>query len=99
MAIPNPMWPVQLVGLLVALFGVGYWMVGSRPVQNRDLLLLGFCSKLLGSALAVYQWRLGNVPDRFLIVVFFSDVIYLPPFWMIWRHLKSQAALRNATQG
>jgi small multidrug resistance pump len=91
MTLPTPTWPTQLLGLLVALFGIGYWMVASRPVQNRDLLLLGFWSKLLGSALSLYHWRVGNVPYQFVLLVVVSDMIYLPPFWIILRHLKARS--------
>jgi small multidrug resistance pump len=91
MAAPMPIWPVQLLGLLVGLFGVGYWMVSVRPAHNRDLLLLGFWSKLLGSLLAIYHWRLDNVPNQFLGLVVISDIVYLAPFWMILWHLKRQS--------
>ena len=34
--------PVQVLGILVGLFGVGYLMVAARPLENRNILLLGF---------------------------------------------------------
>ncbi|HUY89814.1 MAG TPA: hypothetical protein VMV10_13855 [Pirellulales bacterium] len=88
--------PIQLVGVLVALFGVGYWMVASQPVENRNLLLLGFWSKLLGSVLGIYYVAVGKLPPEFLGVLFFSDIIYLPPFYVILRRLSALAAERDA---
>ncbi len=88
--------PIQLVGVLVGLFGVGYWMVASHPAENRNLLLLGFWSKLLGSVLGVYYVAVGKLPAAFLAVLFFSDVIYLPPFYMILQRLSAMAAERDA---
>ena len=38
---PELMLPLQLVGILVGLFGVGYWIVARNPVENRNVLLLG----------------------------------------------------------
>jgi len=81
--------PIQLVGMLVGLFGVGYWMVASNPVENRNLLLLGFWSKALGSMLGVYYVCVGKLPTVFLAMLFFSDIVYLPPFYMILRRLDS----------
>ena len=81
--------PIQLVGLLVALFGVGYLMVDRHPAENRNVLLLGFLSKLLGPLLAITHVALGNLPMVMLVVLFFADGIYLVPFWMIYRHLGS----------
>jgi hypothetical protein len=88
--IPKPefLLPVQLVGILVALFGVGYWMVARRPAENRNVLLLGFLSKALGSLLGAYYVAMGKAPPMFLAAVFLGDIIYLPPFWLILRRLK-----------
>ncbi len=87
--------PVQVMGILVALFGVGYHMVASDPVRNRKLLALGFWSKALASILAL-AYVIGPLTPRlpwwFALVVFFSDVIYLPPFWVIMRRLSRAAA-------
>jgi len=79
--------PVQIMGILVALFGVGYHCVAARPVQNRDLLLLGMLSKAISSAAALVYVVRGALPWHFAVAVFFSDMIYLPPFWIIWRRL------------
>ncbi|OYV86440.1 MAG: hypothetical protein B7Z73_11740 [Planctomycetia bacterium 21-64-5] len=81
--------PIQLVGMLVGLFGVGYWMVASNPVENRNILLLGFWSKAMGSALGIYYVCVGKLPTAFLAMLFFSDIVYLPPFYMILRRLDS----------
>jgi hypothetical protein len=88
--VPKPVLvlPVQLVGMLVALFGVGYHLVANNPLQNRSLLLLGFWSKFLGSVLAVFTVMRGQLGFGFLVIVFFADMIYLPPFWVILRHLR-----------
>lgn len=98
MGVPKPQMnlPIQLVGVLVGLFGVGYWLVASNPVENRNLLVLGFWSKLLGSVLGVYYVAAGKLPLVFLAILFVSDVIYLPPFYLIMRRLSRLAAERDA---
>ena len=87
---PELVMPIQLVGLLVAIFGVGYLLVDRNPAENRNVLLLGFLSKLLGPLLAIGHVALGNLPMVMLVVLFFADGIYLIPFWMIYRHLGRQ---------
>jgi hypothetical protein len=88
-ALPKPslIMYVQLVGVLVALFGIGYWRVAARPIQNRDLLLLGFLSKLFGTLLGTGYVLLGKMPPIFLVILIFSDLVYLPFFWMILRRV------------
>ena len=88
---PSLILPVQVMGILVALFGVGYHCVASRPVQNRDLLMLGFLSKAISSVFALTYVARGVLPWHFAAAVFFADVIYLPPFWIIWRRLRRLA--------
>lgn len=94
LAKPDLNLPLQLVGILVGLFGVGYWLVVRSPVENRNLLLLGLWSKALGSTLGVYYVLLGELPLAFLPILFFSDIIYLLPFYVIWRRLRDAAAAR-----
>jgi small multidrug resistance pump len=88
---PELVMPLQLVGILVALFGVGYWLVARNPIENRNLLVLGFWSKALGSVLALYTVADGELPLSFVPILFFADIIYLVPFWIIIRHLQRQA--------
>jgi CDP-diglyceride synthetase len=82
--------PLQSVGVLVALFGAGYHLAANDPWRNRNLLLLGFWSKLLGSVMAVYTVARGQLRPDFLVLVFFADMIYLPPFWAILRHFRGR---------
>lgn len=84
---PSLIMYVQLVGILVALFGVGYLMVAYRPIQNRNLLLLGFLSKLFGSILGTGYVLLDKMPPIFFVVLVFSDIIYLPFFWVTLRRV------------
>lgn len=91
---PTPIMPFQLVGLLVGLFGVGYWLVANRPLENRNVLWLGFWSKLLGTVLCYYHVARGTLPISFLPLVALSDLIYLPPFFIIARRL-DRLAIRS----
>ena len=90
---------MQLVGMLVGLFGVGYWLVALNPVENRNVLMLGFWSKVLGSILGVYYLARGGCRWTFLPVLFFADMIYLPPFLVIMHRLYRLAAERRMEKG
>jgi CDP-diglyceride synthetase len=92
---PDISFPIQLVGILVGLFGVGYYLVAKNPVENRNVLMLGFWSKFLGSCLGTYYVGRGQLPLQFVAVYFFADVIYLPPFYLIMRRLYAIARERE----
>jgi small multidrug resistance pump len=92
---PDISFPIQLVGILVGLFGVGYYLVAKNPIENRNLLALGFWSKFLGSCLGTGYVLMGKLPPQFIAVYFFADVIYLPPFYLIMRRLYALARERD----
>jgi hypothetical protein len=96
---PELILPVQVMGILVGLFGVGYLLVARDPVENRNILLLGFWSKALSSVLALWYVAVHKLPPGFAVVVFFSDVIYLPPFYVILRRLYRCKRMQNAPPG
>jgi len=81
--------PVQVTGVLVGLFGVGYLLVATRPREHYHLLVLGFWSKALSSVLALGHVAAGNLPWRFVPILFLADIVYLPPFWVIMRRIKA----------
>ena len=93
--IPKPelVLPVQVMGILVAMFGAGYLLVAQNPLENRHILLLGFWSKALSSALALSYVAGGELPLGFLPVLFFADIVYLPPFYMIMRRIYRLASI------
>ena len=84
---PEIMLPMQLVGVMVGLYGAGYLLTAWNPIENRNVLTLGFFSKLLGSILGVMYVVNGKLPVAFLPILFFADIIYLPPFLAIMRRL------------
>jgi hypothetical protein len=88
---PNINFPMQLVGILVGLFGVGYYLVARNPIENRAVLMLGFWSKFLGSCLGTGYVILGKIDPQFVAVYFFADVIYLPFFFVILKRLYALA--------
>ena len=87
--------PIQLNGALVILFGIGYWLTQRDPLDNRNLLRLGMWSKALGSLLGTYYVIAGKLPPVFLGLLFVSDIIYLPPFYIIQRRIDRLAAERK----
>ena len=82
--------PLQLVGVLVGIFGIGYLMTDRNPLDNRNVLFLGFLSKLIGPAVSLIYVGNGMLPLSFLFVLFFCDTIYLWPFWNIYRKLEGE---------
>jgi hypothetical protein len=100
LGVPKPylVLPIQIVGIMVALFGVGYHLVAGNPVENRNLLMLGFWAKALSSAAAVYYIVVGKLPWSFLPIVVASDIIYLPFFYVIMSRLYKIAGTQGVAR-
>ncbi len=98
LAKPSPVMFVQLVGLLVGLFGAGYLLVARAPLANRNLLWLGLWSKALGCCLSFYHVARGDLPPLYVPIVVLSDLVYLPPFFLIARRLDRLAAARGISR-
>lgn len=93
LGVPKPelILPVQVMGILVGLFGVGYHLVAADPITNRNILVLGFWSKALSSVAAIVYVAVGELPPSFVPVLLVSDIVYLPPFYVIMRRLRRMA--------
>ena len=90
---PELMLFVELVGLMVVVFGVGYLMVAFRPLANRGVLALGIFGKSLVALCGLIYVARGVLPPSYLAVVIFSDLIWLVPFALILARLQRLAAL------
>ena len=95
---PDINFPLQLVGILVALFGWGYYLVARDPIRNRNVLMLGLWSKALGSVLGTYYILIGRLPWTFFFVFLFADIVYLPPFWAILKRIDSVEVEQGASR-
>ena len=59
----------------IALFGLGYWMVGSAPEKNRGIVQLGLLGKVVAIALVAGHYLAGNVSLPLALVVS-GDVVF-----------------------
>lgn len=89
--VPEVALPIQLAGVLVSVFGVGYLLVDKNPIENRNIMLLGLLSKSIGPLFAFFYIAMGMLPPVMIPILFFADLIYLIPFWMIWKRIGEYA--------
>lgn len=59
---PGGPYAVAMVGLLIAIFGVGYAMVARDPARNRGIVWVGLLSKIAAPALGAVQYVAGAIP-------------------------------------
>jgi hypothetical protein len=75
----------QCVGMIVGVYGVGYWVAAKDPFKHWPITLVGFLGKILGPiGFAEALWT-GVFNLRFGATILTNDLIWWIPFFLILR--------------
>ncbi len=88
MAMPLPNYPEiwQCVGMIVGVYGVGYWIAGGSPLVHWPIVLVGFLGKVFGPVGFLKAVFVGALPWRFGWLNVTNDLIWWVPFAIIlWK--------------
>lgn len=80
---PTDLFLWQGMGLVIVLFGLGYVIAATNPVQHWVMILIGLLSKFLGPLGMAWSVHLGSVSRQVLYLIPVNDLIWLVPFGMI----------------
>lgn len=93
--LPEPSYPFiwQCVGMIVGVYGVGYWAAASDPFRHWPIVLVGLLGKIFGPMGYVQGVLLADapvvgaitseVPVEFGVTLLTNDLIWWVPFAMI----------------
>jgi small multidrug resistance pump len=86
-SIERPNYPEiwQCVGMIVGVYGIGYWLASNNPIQHYPIVLVGFLGKILGPIGFLQALITGRFPLAFGMIIVFNDLIWLPSFYKILR--------------
>jgi len=73
----------QGLGMVVGLYGFGYWIASYYPLKHWPIVLIGFLGKVLGPVGFLGHYLEGNVSISFFYINIFNDVIWWIPFGYI----------------
>lgn len=83
----------QCIGMIVGVYGIGYWIAASNPYRHWPVVLVGWLGKTFGPiGFAKALWE-GVFPMKFGWIIVFNDLIWWIPFAIMVRE-----ALKRATQ-
>ena len=85
--IPVPRYPMiwQCVGMVIGVYGIGYWFAARHPVNHYPIVLVGFLGKVLGPIGIFYYVFTGQLSPNFIYITIFNDLIWLIPFYILLR--------------
>ena len=84
MGMPAPNYPEiwQAVGMIVGVYGIGYWIAARDPMVHWPIVLVGFLGKLFGPI----GFLTSTLPWKFGWINVTNDLIWWIPFAMIlWK--------------
>jgi small multidrug resistance pump len=80
----------QCVGMIVGVYGVGYWVAGSDPLRHWPIVLVGLLGKIFGPIGFIDAALVRGVfPVQFGWTIVTNDLIWWVPFalilWAAWK--------------
>jgi len=96
MAPLNHPYIMSCVGMLVAVYGYGYWVLYNNPMKYPQLVVIGLIGKCCGIIGMTFHILIGNVPEKTFIMIVTNDLVWLPFFidYLIW-HKKHRLNLNT----
>lgn len=98
MGLEPPRYPEiwQCVGMIVGVYGVGYWLAARDPLRLWPLVLVGLLGKILGPLGFVWAASRGRLPWDLGWTILTNDLIWWLPFGLILRDARRQHRLDRA---
>ena len=82
-----PLYPQlwQCIGMIVGVYGGGYWLAADNPTVHWPIILVGFLGKVFGPIGFSAALINGVFPLKFGLNILFNDLIWWIPFFLILR--------------
>ena len=89
LGMPSPLYPQlwQCIGMIVGVYGLGYWIAATNPLVHWPIVLVGFLGKIfgpIGFAVAIINKEL---PLIFGVHIITNDLIWWFPFFLILKNV------------
>ncbi len=81
MPLPNYLELWQCIGMIVGVYGVGYFIAAQDPETHWPIILVGFLGKIFGPIGFIKALLIGSFPLKFLGVIVLNDLVWLIPFY------------------
>lgn len=73
----------QGMGMVIGVYGLGYWWASYNPLRHWPIVAVGFLGKIFGPIGFFLNYAQGNVPFEFFYTLITNDFIWWIPFSII----------------
>ena len=70
----------QGMGMVIGVYGLGYWWASYDPIRHWPVVAVGFLGKIFGPIGFLLNYMEGNVPLSFISTLITNDFIWWIPF-------------------
>lgn len=88
----------QCIGMIVGVYGVGYFVAAWNPVRHWPIVLVGLLGKLFGPIGFVASILQGPFTVKFGLTILTNDLIWWIPFSLILLHAYRQFSRRSGNE-
>ncbi len=75
----------QGMGMVIGVYGLGYWWAAQDPLTHWPIVAVGFLGKLFGPLGFAMNYFTGKVPFGFFYTLITNDFVWWIPFFLILR--------------
>ena len=75
----------QGMGMVIGVYGLGYWWAAEDPIRHWPIVAVGFLGKLFGPLGFAMNFLSGDAPWEFFYTLITNDFIWWIPFFLILR--------------
>ncbi|WP_421765031.1 alkyl hydroperoxide reductase [Ekhidna sp.] len=84
----------QGMGMVIGVYGLGYWWAAQDPATHWPIVAVGLLGKIFGPLGFVMNYLSGKVPFGFFYTLITNDFIWWIPFFLILRKANEQQKIR-----
>ena len=80
----------QGMGMVIGVYGLGYWWASYDPMRHWPIIMVGFLGKIFGPIGFFMNYAQGIVPFNFFYTLITNDFIWWIPFFLILREVHTK---------
>ena len=84
----------QGMGMVIGVYGLGYWWAAQDPIIHWPIVAVGFLGKIFGPIGFFVNFAQGTVPFEFIYTLFTNDFIWWIPFFMILKKANKASKIK-----
>lgn len=84
----------QGMGMVIGVYGIGYWWAAQDPIQHWPIVAVGLLGKLFGPIGFFFNYLTGQVPFGFFYTLITNDFLWWIPFMLILKKAHETQKIR-----